>query len=472
MSGLTAPGRALVPLAWALALVLTAALLLGPAPARAGTFSVGETEVETTDPTSVNFRLAVETSALLESAVFRYKVLNPDGNVGGFGDADFAPTRKTDVTFELETITAQRYIPVGSKFVIEWELTDKDGTVTVTPEERFIFLDGRYEWQSSTEDGTTVFWYGDDDSKAVEVLGQVAAALREGERLLQAEVPYPVRVVVWRSEDEGSLAMRPRGETFDALTLTGGLRVAPDLLFVFDADIDTVRHETGHLVTKVAGDGPFTSVPAWLDEGTAMYLQVTVGAGREAALDRAIRTDTTLNLRSLVSPPNNPSLVNLFYGQSWSTVDLLISEFGEAEFARLYATVKAGSTADMALLEVYGFDANGLYNLWRERQGLETIEFAPVAAGTAAPVADATRTPLGIPTAVPVAPQSGSRTGGESGSSGSSGSSPGSSPSSPAPESASEGQGSVLVIGVAAGMIVLMLLVAMVVLLRRRPEGG
>jgi len=80
----------------ATALTLLAALLLAvlvalvPAqPARAGTFEVGDTTVQTEDPRSISFRLAITSSAGLQSARFTYKVLNPDGNVGGSGDADF-----------------------------------------------------------------------------------------------------------------------------------------------------------------------------------------------------------------------------------------------------------------------------------------------------------------------------------------------------------------------------------------------
>ena len=449
----------------AAALLLASLVALVPAtPVSAGTFEVGETRIETEDPTAVSFRLPVQSSAGLQSARLNFKVLNPDGNIGGSGDADFAPTSTTDATFELETITAERYIPVGSEFVIEWELTDKDGTTFVTPEERFIFLDARYDWQSRTEGNTTVFWYGDDDSNANAAFVAAASSIADTEALLQVTVPYPVKVVVWRSEDEGNLAMRPRGAAFDARILTGGQRVAPDLLFVFEPAVDVVRHEAAHIVTKVAGDGAFTRVPSWLDEGTAVYMQTQPGRGYSDAVDFAVQTNTPINLRSLSSQPNDPSLINLFYGQSWSTVRFLVDEFGEQSFADLYATAKAGSTTDTALQTVYGFDTNGLYNLWREDNGLPTLDFAPTAQGTAAPVAEGTRAPLSIPTSVAAAPRSGVTNNATPTSDATT------APSDVGADTSDDSSSSAgLIVAAATALIVLLLVGAAIALLRKRP---
>jgi hypothetical protein len=398
--------RAASPLALLVAL-LAALVLAAPRPAEAGTITAGETRIETEDPRSISFRVSIEAEAGLESVRFNYKVLNPDGNVGGSGVAEFAAGNQTDATFSLETNDGTRYIPVGSEFAIQWQLTDGDGDTVLTEEERFIFLDGRYDWQSRTEDDVTVYWYGDNEDNALLAFAATRSSLDETGALLGVDVPYPVKVVVWRSEDEGNLAMQPRGATFDAQVLTGGQRVAPDLIFVFEPDVDVIRHETAHIVTKVAGDGPFTRVPAWLDEGTAVYMQNNPGQGYSTAVSFAVQTNAALNLRSLQSPANEASLVNLFYGQSWSTVRFLIDEFGEDQFAELYAIIQAGSTTDAALEAVYGVNQDGLYNLWREDNGLPLIEFGERGGGATAPGVEATRAPLSIPTSVAAAPRSG-----------------------------------------------------------------
>jgi len=450
------------------ALVLAALIVLLPATAvHASTFEVGDTRIETNDPTGISFRLPIETSAGLESVQFNYKVLNPDGNIGGSGDAQFASTSITDATFELATITAQRYIPVGSEFVIQWELTDKDGVTFVTDEEQFTFLDARYDWKTRAEGNVTVYWYGNDDTAASAAFVAAASSIADAEALLQTSVPYPIKVVVWRSEAEGNLAMRSRGDSFDEQILTGGQRVAPDLLFVFQPNIDVIRHEAAHIVTKVAGDGPFTRIPSWLDEGTAVYMQNSTTGVYLKAVRFAIQTDTPLNLRSLSGQPNDPSKVNLFYGQSESMVRFLIDEFGEPAFAQLYATVKAGSTTDQALQTVYDFDINGLYNLWREDNGLPALDFAPAVDGTAAPVAEGTRAPLAIPTSVAAAPRSGADA--TSGTPTSDATTTSETTSTTAED---PGSSAGLIVAAVTALIVLLLVGGAIALLRRRPSDA
>ncbi|MBM3140995.1 MAG: hypothetical protein FJZ92_12515 [Chloroflexi bacterium] len=388
----------LVPVVGGLALAALALVWAPPEPARAGTISVDATRVQSKDPTSITFTARVRTSAGLKGATFEYKVLNPDGNIGGSGEAQFSPGNETDVTFMLETKTATRYIPVGSDFVFNWSLTDSDGVSSRTTEETYRFLDGRYLWQTRTEGQITVFWYGNDDRHAMLAIGATKSALDDVSALLRATVPYPVKVVVWRSEAEGELAKRPRGRVFDATVQTGGQRVSPDLLFVFTPNADVIRHEAAHIVTHVAGDGPFSSIPSWLDEGTAVYAQSSPGGGYSSAVQFVIQTDQALRLRQIQSPVNSADLVNVFYGQSWSTVKYMIDKYGRDKFAELFKVAREGARIDDALKRVYGFDQDGLYNEWRQANGLRPQTFQPEPVGTAVAVAEATRVPLGIPT--------------------------------------------------------------------------
>lgn len=383
----------------AIVVALTMAALLTSSQARpvhAQTIQTGQPAVTSNDPTAITFSLRVTSPGGLKSARLEYQVRNPDGSVGGGGDASVSPGNEVDLSFTLTTRDGQRYIPVGSRFTYHWRLTANDGTTTQTPDADYLFLDGRYQWRSQADGQVTVYWYGNNEANAVAALQASQSALQETGALLETSVPYDVRLIVYRSEEDGKLAMRQQSATFDAQISTGGQRVAPDIIFVFDNVPDVVRHETGHVVTHVAGDGPFVGLPSWLDEGTAVYSQRTPGP-YEPAVRAAIQTNRTLSLRSMQQAPTRPEDVNIFYGQSWSTVKYLIDEFGRPKFVELYRTIREGSRVDDALSTIYGFNQDGLYNAWRQKNGLQPVATSgPSDAGAAA--AQGTRAPLGVPT--------------------------------------------------------------------------
>ena len=462
--------------AFGLALAFALALALAwPGATRAEGIEASNLRVRSADPTSVTFSVRVAAPAGLKEAELVYRVLNPkEGDVGGsVVREDFEAGKEFDVSLTLETRTGQRYIPIGSQFRYHWRFTGEDDESFVTEEQSYLFLDGRYPWVFIEGGDVTVYYYGTNHDRAERVLEGTRSSLEATEQLLQVKVPYPVRVMVWASEDDGDLAMRSRGLTFDRLVNTGGQRVGSDLLFVFAATIDVVRHEAAHIVTAIAGDGPFTRIPSWLDEGTAVYMQSSQ-LEYDDAIAFAIAADRTLRLRNLESPSNNPNLINIQYGQSWSVVDYLIEEFGEQQFADLFRIIREGATTDRGLEQVYGFDQDGLYNRWREAKGLNPINYAPRIEATSAPVSEATRAPLAIPTSI--------------GASGGSGDGEAASPAAtseaaapaataaadaePTAAAASAGGGSNAVVGIAVGIVALLLAGALAggaIYIARRP---
>ncbi|MEE8337597.1 MAG: peptidase MA family metallohydrolase [Dehalococcoidia bacterium] len=386
-----------VPRIFALALVAAAfALLFTLTAASADTIETDEPRELIEDPLGITFVVRVRAAAGLESAELIYKLLNPDGDVGGSGKGTFTPGVETDVTFLLETQTFERFIPIGSTFVYHWELVDSEGDRFSTPEREFTFLDGRFNWFQLTRTGVTVYWYGDNESKAMTALDVTRESMENISQLLETAVPYTVKVIVYGSGADGALAQRSRG-VLDQYIDTQGQRVAPDLLLIYEPNPDVIRHEAAHIVTHVAGDGPFTSLPSWIDEGVAVFAQSTLSGGYRSAIEFGVSTDTTLSLREMGAPPNRAGLVNLFYGQSYSVVQFLIDEYGQQQLAEAFRVHYAGSRIDGALLEVYGFDQNGLYNIWRQANGLRPVTLVAPPTATTSPAAVATRAPIALP---------------------------------------------------------------------------
>src|SRR5687767_2887033 len=205
-----------------LALVLLFVVVVGsgvarsPGRAYADTIEVTSLTERAPDPGSVTFTARVRAPAGVKSARLVYKVRNPDGDIGGEGESPVAPGAESDVTFTLTTNGSERYIPVGSTFAYHWDIEDNSGSRASSAEKEFVFLDGRYQWRTRTE-GTdppiTVYWYGNNESRANTALEATRVSLRVTGALLETAVPYPIKVVVWASEPDGEAAQRSRGRS-------------------------------------------------------------------------------------------------------------------------------------------------------------------------------------------------------------------------------------------------------------------
>ncbi len=373
------------------------ALLAMPRTVHAGTITTGAITHTTADPKAIVFKVSVQAPAGLQAATLDYKLFNPDTTVGGSQQATVDGSTALDATVTLTTNSNERYIPIGSRFTYTWTLVDKEGARVVTPQREFVFLDGRYQWQEKTAGNFTVYWYGENARNADLALQAAASATADIEKLLNVKLTYPIRLVTWRREAEGEAAQQSRGGSFDREVVTGGAQVAPDVVHLYDpigGFVDVVRHEIAHIVTKVAGDGPYGRLPSWINEGTAVYAQSDPG-GYRFAVQAAITNDSVNRLRAMSSPSNQPNKVDLFYGQSWATVKHMIDKHGQPKFADLYKAFRDSGDMDAALKKVYNFDQDGLYNEWRQSVGLKTIDFPPEAS-TSSPQAQGTRAPLGF----------------------------------------------------------------------------
>ena len=357
--------------------------------------------VSSPDPSAIVFSVQVSGDPIT-SATLSYRRASGPTSIGGDLPGE-VPSRGTGtVTATLGTNNGTAYIPVGTRFTYQWILRTEGGDTIETAPQEFTFLDGRFDWQRLDQGGVTVYWYA-DAVLAQSVLDASAGAVADMSELLDTEIDFPITVVLYAGGDDGLAAQQPRGGVYDELSRTGGTRVAPDIVHVYDSLglgwQDITRHEITHVVTAEAGDGPFTKMPSWLDEGLATYAQSNKGT-RVGAVEAAIASDNTLRLRNLNAPVNRADQIELFYGQSWRVVEYLIDTYGGDKMAELLATIKAGNTADQAFEEVYGFDQDGLYNEWRVSVGLEPIEFAPIAQATTTAPTEATRAPLTLPTSV------------------------------------------------------------------------
>ena len=325
------------------------------------------TRFENSWPDSVVVTALVDDAAEVESVTFLYTIL-PEGAL----TREAAEINKGDVTrirAEFPTRNPQLWIPAGADFEWRWEFVFDTGEKFETEPQIWRYEDPRFEWQSLKQGDLEIVWY-DDRGIAETMLREGLAALEEISPFLGLEELIPIKVYVWANTGDAREVERIQSERFEESVITGGTRVLADLVHIYQPSRWVVRHELTHVLTKLAGEGPYGDLPAWLDEGMATLAEGDWLERRGGALQFAINNDEVLSLRSMESPSNLPGFVDIFYGQSAAIVLYLLGEYGNEKMNKLFATFKEGSSVEDALDKVYGLSRDELDNDWRESVGL------------------------------------------------------------------------------------------------------
>ncbi|HWO93956.1 MAG TPA: peptidase MA family metallohydrolase [Dehalococcoidia bacterium] len=379
-----------------LALLVPLIMLLGASLVDAQSApSISSSQASVQFPEGIRFNLEAQAPGEIERVQLRYTIL-PDG-VPTNTVADCAPPSGATISCSVlvrGNDPPRIYIPPFTELRYSWEVVPTEGPTARSEEQSVVYTDTRFEWAQQSEANLTIYSYGNTDAAALLSAGR--AALDRTSSLLATPVSFPVKVVAYASREDMAAALQNRSATFGELVVTLGVRVSSDTVIVLNDEgaVATLQHELAHVVTKQAGEGTLGGLPAWLDEGTAVYAQDNVDFGYLTAYENAVESDSLLSLRAMSSPTGNPENVNLFYGQSYAFVRYLVDTYGEERFAQLFATFKAGARVDEALQDVYGKDLLELENEWRAALGLpprsveearaeaeRTATFTPLGAG-------------------------------------------------------------------------------------------
>jgi hypothetical protein len=327
--------------------------------------TVLEERIEPRYPEALDFRIRVQGDRPIVEAVLRYQVAG-SGTSAFVRVEDLQPAPEVEAIAAVQVNTADSYIPVGSRFRYHWEFTLDGGQTVATPETSFVFLPPGRDWRSVETETLRVFFYGDREALARQYLEAGSETYEQlARQLFGIELPVlPVHVVVFATEEELNEARPSRGTTFDAAVVTCGTKVSADVVLVIPVSCgtrdraDTLRHELAHIINAAAGESALGKLPAWLDEGLAVWAQSEPGNNYTGAFQANAPAGRLIPFAQMVSPTNDPNRVNLFYGQAYAMVSYLINEFGEPKFAELFRTVKGGERFDRAIERVYGFSVD------------------------------------------------------------------------------------------------------------------
>ena len=267
--------------------------------------------------------------------------------------------------FEVQTGRAS-FIPQGVDVEYYYSFTDTSGGRT-TYSERFSFeyLDPRYRWQRIGMGDFTLIWHDMPASSVRRVAANAAAQMSRVKRLFGVNEDQDFKVVIVNSRREANRSFPAVSQTSQDVSLYGGFAFSDYGAIVLSGlQRDSLIHELTHLMLHEAVDSPRARVPAWLNEGLAMYFE-SRGAYRESQVRDARRHGRLLPLRHMDTVPGRPSDVRLFYSQSASVVRYLMDDHGSTRMSRLLNLIDSGLDIDDALKQAYGFDVNGLDRAWK-----------------------------------------------------------------------------------------------------------
>ena len=345
--------------------------------------------VESNFPTGITFRVDTRQPEEIDRITLRFQVIGENLNrYDHFVNKKDSPI---NLTHQIRTDTADRFIPPGSTIEYFIEIETVSGDLILSEPEQFILLDPRYEWQSISGSMASIYFYGKTFESGKRILEDAEKTIRSIGDLLQVDSSEHLAITVYDKFSHMKEALPPRSSIQETQLIVEGVFFrGPNVILILGGNRDAsvvTSHETVHFLVDQAL-GPMTStVPAWLNEGLAEFASTEFNPSLGISLQDAIVEDQLLPLTSLNSPPGDPQQVILFYQESRSVVDFMLTEYGTQAFQTLFAGLKRGQLIDEALTQAYGLDRIALENQWRASVGAHPLSFSdrPTSVPTPAP---------------------------------------------------------------------------------------
>ena len=364
-----------------------------------------DSSVQAEFPSKLNFNLSAESDVNITDIRLSYTVDRMSyAQVTSEVYIEFTPATTVDVDWSWD-MRRTGGLPPGSSVNYWWVVENANGDRIETAPVQVQFDDNRYSWRSLTEGEVTIYWYKGDESFAREIMLSAQQALARLAEDTGAELKKPVKLYIYTNarDLQGAMIFPQEWTGGVAFTRYGiiAIGIAPDNLYWGKR---AVAHELTHLVIHQMTLNPYGDLPTWLDEGLAMYTEGALGPEFTAQLNKAIAEKSLISVRSLSSPFSAYAEYSyLAYAQSYSLVEFLISNYGQAKMLELLNTFKQGSTYDEALVKVYGFDMDGLNALWLDyiampARSAEEAGMHPALIGTLATLATGLLLAFGLAT--------------------------------------------------------------------------
>lgn len=340
-----------------LLLVGAAVLILSGAQAAGGPIQVTEARQQVIFPEGVMLAVTAESEAeIVEVRVF----FQASGSrTWAYAYADFEPGLWVVATRSIP-VSESAYLAPGVDVEYYFQIRDALGNVFKTERATVEYLDDRYEWRRVNIGPLELVYHDIDDRRMAAAARDIGEDLQRVVELLQFEPRSGFKGVIYNSYADANAVFPVQSQTTTDHGTFVGYAFPEQGVFVGQGlDRRIIVHESTHLLLRDALGEKALDAPAWLDEGFATYNEPNVRIRSSSDLH-----DRTPPLRGMNRVSGTPRTIPLFYHKSVSVVAYLIEEYGEDNFRRMLGELSKGRTIEDALLNVYGFDVDGLDDRW------------------------------------------------------------------------------------------------------------
>jgi hypothetical protein len=334
-----------------------------------GQITVSSSEVQVDYPLTINFASQIKSSAVITDVRLCYQIeLVSFAQVFSEVIIEFTPSAAVKAKYSLDLRKiGTGGVPPGTNINYWWKVRDKSGAKLETTRIKYQVDDTLHKWQSLKQGKINVYFYsgGTELSQAIMSAAQQALVKLDSDTGVTPEKPVNIYAYASSQDYHNSTIFEPEwsgGLSFSQFS-TISIIIRPGQLAL---DISGIPHELTHTVIYQVTANPYSGLPVWLNEGLAMYSEGTLGPQFATPLKKAIQGKSLISVRSLSDPFSAiGDQAYLSYAQSFSLMDYLLSQYGQAKMLELLHVFQKGSEYDAAFQQTYGFDLDKLNDQWK-----------------------------------------------------------------------------------------------------------
>ena len=356
------------------ALAVAASLFFSAAYTQSGPgIRVTSSQVENNFPTEVILRLTAEADAEIVSVRLNYR--SAYSGVWSYANLDFTPSRRVSADFIIPTSGASFLVP-GTQVEYAYVIEDALGNVLNTDQKVMEYTDNRFPWEQARIGPLTLFYHDIPRNRVDSLVADLEPELKGLLDLLSldqsgdqsggqsGDQSSPIRGFIYNHRGEAEDAFPRYSRTTTEREVFHGFAFSSQRVFVgIGLQPGLIVHESTHLLLAQAMSGRTETLPAWLEEGLASYLEPA-----SRPYDGRSLSGRTPPLRSMDSVSGTPLEITNFYRKSESVVAYLVEESVEQNgltvFQNFLRALQSNSSIEQGLLETYGFDLDTLDQRW------------------------------------------------------------------------------------------------------------